>query len=215
MPVEEPSATRPGARREAAGALTDLVLGVAAGVLARDLGRAGADPWWRATFWCTGAAALAGAVHHGVLTRRTRLAHVSWRVIGLLLTLAIALLLVATALQTLGRRDAARLAALAPVGPVAYAAAALRGHGGLGVAVSAQSAAMVAVVLAWAVAAARGHRAARLALAGIALSSGAAALRGLVPRRWARAGVDGDAVYHLAQIPGLVVMAHAARIGKG
>jgi hypothetical protein len=202
-------------RRETAGALTDLVLGTAACALARDLGRSGADPWWRATFWCTGAAALAGAVHHGVLTRHSSMAHVSWRVIGLLLTIAIALLLVASALQTLRRRDAIRLAALAPVGPIAYGAAALAGHGGLGSAVVAQSATMAAVVLAWTRAAAAGHRAAPLALTGIALSSGAAALRGLVPERWARAGIDGDAVYHLAQIPGLVVMARAARAGSG
>ncbi len=194
--------------------MTDLALGLGACALAHRARRPpAAGGTWRAAFWCTGAAALLGAVHHAAGGGDRPGAHTRWRIVGVLVSSAMGLMLVASVRQTLGR-PAGRLAvAPALLGPAAYAVAAARGGGGLATLVRVQAGTMAGIVLTWALAARRGHPAAPAAGLAIGLSVGAAALRGLTPRAWTRAGVDGDAVYHLAQIPGLVALARAARTG--
>lgn len=209
-PDESSIAPRP--RDEAVGAATDLVLGLAACGLARRMRREpAAGPWWQASYWCTGAAALLGAVHHAGLTRDPSLAHVSWRIIALLVSLAIAMLLIASALQVAGPLASLALAPIAAAGPVAYAVEAVRGGGTLRSLVAMQGLTMAAVLCIWLAAAARRNPAAAPALAGIATSLVAAGFRARPPAAMARRGVDGNAAYHVLQIPGLALLARAAR----
>jgi len=204
----------PDGRVAASRAVTDLALGLGACELARRSARPpAASGSWRAALWCTGASALVGAVHHAARTDDPRAAHIRWRIIGVLLSVAMGLMLIASVRQTLGRRAGRLAVAPAIVGPVAYAGSAVRGGGGLPTLVAVQSGTMAGIVLTWVVGVRRGHPAAPTAILAICLGIGAAMLRAVTPRSWARFGVDADAVYHLAQIPGLVALARAARTG--
>lgn len=213
-PPAPPPADR-SARAETAGALTDLALGAAAGVIARRLGRSrAAGPLWRATFALTAAAALLGAAHHGLVTRRhPGLAVITWRVIAATVTASLAALLLATVRQTLGGRATLALVPVAAVGPAAYLASLRHGAGDLDRMVRLQGATMAVVVLAWLHAAAHSRPGGRTGVAAIALSAAAAGLRARPPAAAVRLSLDGDALYHLAQIPGLILFARAATAG--
>lgn len=210
-PPVSPRATRSG-RTEAAGALTDLALGAAAAAITRRLRRSpAAGPLWRATFALTAGASLLGAAHHGLLTRRhPGLAVITWRVIAATVAAALAALLLATVRQTLGPRATLAVFPLAAAGPAAYLASLRRGGGDLDGMVRLQAAAMSVVVLAWLQAAARGRPGGRIGVAAIATSAAAAGLRARPPAAAVRHGLGGDALYHVAQIPGLVLFARAA-----
>ena len=88
---------------EPAPSLTDLALGlVALAGLARAAEPAGRAPLLALTFWWTAAAALAGAVHHGVVTCSDTWAGASWAVISGMVVLAVSYLLAATVEEVLG-----------------------------------------------------------------------------------------------------------------
>ena len=198
---------------EPAPSLTDLALGLVTLGLAMTLqSRPGVHRYWRLTFWWTAAAALAGAVHHGVVTCSDTLGRPELgghqrdgRPRGLVPA----------------RRDR-RWRCSAPAGAgvfwllrsgglVAYAVLALTGRAGIGAILLCEGLTMIAILALW------GYAAAPREPAGVARHHRAGG-----ERRWPRSpralpsgatelvGLDPTSLYHLAQIPGLVLLAWAA-----
>src|SRR5215208_1597422 len=91
-------------------AFTDLALGLVAVLLAARLRRSsGVQAHWQSALWWFGGAALAGALHHGVLVQWPRVADVSWAVISILVVVAVSYLLAGTVAEVLGDRKSTRL----------------------------------------------------------------------------------------------------------
>ena len=196
---------RPGGAARA-GALSNLALGLVTLREARRLARApGVRPAWARTFGWLGAGAVAGALHHGGRGPRP-----SWGTVGWLLGMGLAGLLEASA-EEAGARHPGAARALGRAGPAVYGALLGTGRRGLDALVRAQGPAMAASVGVWVRAARAGDPRARLVLRAMAASAGAAAVRRLVPERVGGRRVDRDTLYHLAQIPGVLLLSRAVR----
>jgi hypothetical protein len=184
--------------------LTDLVLGIVAVSLALRLrGSPAVHRHWRSALWWFGIAALAGVVHHGVIVRRPDVAGPSWALISLLVVVAVSFLLAGTVHDVLRGRRAGTFWLLRSLGIAAYVLIALAGHAGIQAMLACESLTMASILVLWLWAGYRAHPRARAMLLAIT-ASGAAALTKL-------AGVDvvsldPTSVYHLAQIPGLVLL---------
>jgi hypothetical protein len=108
-----------------------------------------------------------------------------------------------------GSRGPARV--LGCAGLAAYGALSGGRRRGLDALVRAQAATMAATVAVWLRAARAGHPMARPVLRAMAASAGAAALRRAVPAQLGGRPVDRDTLYHLAQIPGVLLLSRAVR----
>jgi hypothetical protein len=196
---------------EPASSLTDLLLGVVAITLALRLRGAAPDrrQWYRTFAW-TGAAALAGAIHHGVITYSERWSGPSWAVISGMVVIAISYLLAASVTEVLGPGRWRAFWLLRSLSLGAYAILALLGHAGIGAILACEGITMVAVLALWGIAAAHGHPRAPGVIAAI-LASGAAAALKAAPLGDLPLTFDTNSVYHLAQIPGLVLLWLAVR----
>jgi len=195
---------------EPALALTDLALGVAVvGVALALRGQPHVAGAWHRMFWWTAAAAIAGFVHHGWVAFSDVLDGPGGIVVSAMIIVAISYLLAASVHEVLGpgRRVvfwAMRLTSLA-----AYGGLALVGRAGIGSLVLAESATMIAVVALWAWALHRRHPLAPRVVAALGASA-VAALTTLLPDAAAMAvALDPVSLYHLAQVPGIVMLAHA------
>src|SRR5680860_121802 len=136
---------------EPAPSITDLVLGLAAVGLAAWLPRnAAISRHWRPLFWWTGAAALAGAAHHGAVTCSERWAGPSWAVVSVMVVVAISYLLAATVDEVLGPGRGRVFWVLRSAGLVAYAELAVSGRAGVGSILLADGLTMIAVLALWA-----------------------------------------------------------------
>jgi hypothetical protein len=200
---------------EPAQSLTDLALGVVTLTLAVRAGRLpGVHRYWRAAFWWFGLAALAGAVHHGVMVRSEQAADVSWTVISLMVVVAVSYLLAGTVEEVLGpgRRRAFWL--LRSVGIVAYAIVALTGNAGIATILACEGITMICILALWGWAARRRHPLARPMVAAIAASGAAAAMKALPRGLLEPVGLDPTSIYHLAQIPGMVLLFTAVAGGR-
>lgn len=191
---------------EPAQSLTDLLLAVVAIGLASQLGSPTVSRHWRTAFWWFGTAALAGAVHHGVVVRWTRVADVSWAVISLMVVVAVSYLLAATVAEVLGPGRARAFWLLRSIGIVAYATAAATGHAGIGAMLACEGLTMLSVLALWLLAARRGHPLAPPMLVAIAASIGAAAVKLPGADVVRPVGLDGSSAYHLAQVAGIVLL---------
>jgi hypothetical protein len=187
---------------EPAQSLTDLLLGVVTVVFALRLSRS----HWRTAFWWFGVAALAGAVHHGVIARWPHAADVSWTLISVLVVVAVSYLLAATVAEVLGpgRRRAFWL--LRSIGLLAYLVMAAAGHAGIATILACEGLTMISVLALWGWAAARGHPLARPVLIAIVASGAAAGLKALSPALFRPVGLDPTSAYHLAQIAGMALL---------
>jgi len=165
------------------------------------LRRAGTTAAWRGTFAWIAASALLGAAYHAWIGSELSWSAAAWAPIGATLVLGLGFLLAASAEDTgVGRW----CWALPAAGLVAYAVLAIVGVAGLAALGVAAGATMAAVVVVWLRAARARHPLAPTALAAIVASALAGAV---VPAVAAIApAVDAAAVYHVAQIPGLVLL---------
>jgi hypothetical protein len=92
---------------------------------------------------------------------------------------------------------------------VAYAIVALSGNAGVGAILLCEGVTMIAILALWFRAAAQGMPLARQVCVAL-LASGAAAAFRAMPEEWTEVvGLDPISLYHLAQIPGLVLLARA------
>ncbi len=191
--------------------LTDLLLGIVVVTLAVRLRRVRpGHRYWQASFWWAGIAALAGAVHHGVIVRWPRWGDVSWTIISAMVVVAISYLLAATVAEVLGPGRARAFWLLRSVGLVAYAGLALTGHAGIAAILSCESLTMLCILALWGWAALHDHPLARPVMLGILASGAAGAIQALSPEVTAWVGLDPTSAYHLAQIVGMVLVYRAA-----
>jgi hypothetical protein len=195
---------------EPAPSLTDLALGLTGLALAVRLRRVpGLHRHWVTTMRWTAVAALAGFVHHGWITCSPRWAGPSWALISGMVVLAVSYLLAATVHEVLGPGRGRVFWILRSAGLVAYAGLAVTGHAGIGAILLCEGITMIAILALWGLAAHRRHPLAPLVIAALAASGGAAVFRALPHDLTGVLGLDPVSLYHLAQIPGLVLLAHA------
>jgi hypothetical protein len=188
-------------------ALTDLALGAVTVLLACRLrGAHGAVRQWRNAFWWFGIAALAGAVHHGVVVRSETAAEVSWAAISMVVVVAVSFVLAATVADVLGPGRARAFWVLRSVGLVLYAIVALTGHAGIAGIMACEGVTMVCVVGLWLLAAHRRHERAVPVLVAIVVSGAAAGLKAVDPAVLRPLALDPTSAYHLAQIAGTVLL---------
>lgn len=210
MPVATGPAYRARVLAQPALSLTDVVLGTVVLALAVRLARVPtANRHWFRSFGWAGVAALAGAVHHGVIVRWPQPAAISWAVISLMVVVSVSYLLAATVLEVLGPGQARTFWLLRSAGLVAYVGAALTGNAGVTAMLVCESLTMLAVLVLWGLAAYRRHPMARPVILAI-LACGAAALTQLIPAETTDAvELDPVSVYHLAQIAGMLLLYRA------
>jgi hypothetical protein len=196
---------------EPASSLTDLALGVVVIALAVRLqATPGVHRYWRLTFWWVGAAALAGAVHHGVVTYSDTWAGPSWAVISMMVVVAVSYLLAATVEEVLGPGRGRVFWVLRSLGLVAYAGLAIAGYAGVGAILACEGITMIAILGLWGRALKERHPLAIPVLVAIVASGAAAAVRPLPDSATDLTGLDPTSLYHLAQIPGMVLLYLAA-----
>ena len=198
---------------EPAPALTDLALGlVALGLAAALQSRPGVHRHWRSTFWWTATAALAGAAHHGAVTCSDTWKGPSWAVISGMVVLAVSYLLAATVEEVLGPGRGGVFWLLRSAGLVAYAGLAVTGRAGIGAILLCEGLTMVAILALWGYAAHRRLPLAWPVITALVASGLAAVARALPPAATELVGLDPTSLYHLAQIPGLVLLARAVLV---
>jgi hypothetical protein len=192
---------------EPASALTDLALGLVIVALAVRLRSVpGVHRYWHLTFWWAGAAALAGAVHHGVVTSSERWSDPSWAVVSSIVVVAVSYILAATVAEVLGPGKGRVFWALRSAGLAAYAGLALSGRAGIGAILLCEGVTMIAVLALWGRALHERHPLALPVVVALGASAAAAALRAAPPEATALVGLDPTSLYHLAQIPGMVLL---------
>ena len=192
---------------EPAESLTDLALGAVTLALAVRLGRSSAgNRQWRAAFWWFGLAALAGALHHGLMVRWPQAADASWTVISVMVVVAVSYLLAATVAEVLGPGRGRAFWLLRSIGVVAYLTIAATGHAGIATILACEGLTMASVLALWVWAAHRQHPLARAMLVAIVASGAAAAVKALNPDLFSPVGLDPTSAYHLAQIVGMVLL---------
>ena len=195
--------------------MTDLALGVVTVVLALRLARSpSGHGYWRAAMWWFGIAALAGAVHHGVVVRWSQAAEVSWGVISVMVVVAVSFLLAATVEEVLGPGRSRAFWALRSVGVVAYLIIAATGNAGIAAILACEGLTMMGVLLLWGWAAHRRHPLAGPVLIAIVASGAAAGLKALSPDLLSPVGLDPTSAYHLAQIAGMVLLYMAVSVPR-
>lgn len=192
---------------EPASSLTDLVLGLVVIALAVRLqGMPGVHRYWRLTFWWAGAAALAGAVHHGVVTYSDTWDGPSWAVISGMVVIAVSYLLAASVVEVLGPGRGRVFWILRSASLVAYAAVALSGHASVNAILVCESVTMIAILALWGYALRERHPLAPSVVVALAASGAAAGVRALPSDLTETVGLDPTSLYHLAQIPGMVLL---------
>lgn len=195
---------------EPALSLTDLVLGLVVVALAVRLQRTpGVHRYWRLTFWWVGAAALAGAVHHGVVTHSDAWAGPSWAVISTMVVIAVSYLLAATVVEVLGPGRGGVFWVLRSAGLLAYAGLAIAGYASVNAMLACEGITMLAILGLWARGLRERHPLAPGVVLAILASGAAAAVRALPPSVTELVGLDPTSLYHLAQIPGMLLLYHA------
>jgi hypothetical protein len=195
---------------EPALSLTDLALGLVVLALAVRLqGTPGVHRYWRLTFWWAGAAALAGAVHHGVITYSDFWSGPSWAVISLMVVVAISYLLAASVVEVLGEGRGRVFWVLRSAGLIAYAGLAIAGYAGVNSLLACEGLTMIAILALWARALRDHHPLAMPVIIALLASGAAAGVRTLPDDVTGLVGLDPTSLYHLAQIPGMVLLYHA------
>lgn len=192
---------------EPAASLTDLALGVVIVALAIRLERRrDVHRYWRLTFWWAGAAALAGALHHGLVTYSGTWRGVSWGVISTMVVVTVSYLLAASVHEVLGPGRARVFWVLRTGSLVAYIALALSGRAGIGSILLCEGVTMLAVLALWGIAAHRRHPLAGPVILAVLASGVAGAVRAAPEGVSGAVGLDPTSLYHLAQIPGMVLL---------
>ena len=190
--------------------VTDLVLGaVLVGCAGRLRRTPGVHRYWALMLWSAGAGAFAGAAHHLVFSGSPRAADLSWVVVGVLVAVALSYLLAATATATLDARWARVVIRARVAGLLAYVAwMAIAGIGRTAPLVLSESVTMAAIVGLWCYGRYAGRPEAGRVLVAIAVLALSAVFFALPARIFpASIGLDARSLQHLAQIPGVLLLA--------
>jgi len=196
---------------EPASALTDLLLGAVAVAVAVRIGRrTDLTPHWRRMFGWTATAALAGSVHHGFVTGSAHWSDQSWLVVTFLVVVAISYLLAASVDEVLGAGHARTFWVLRSASLAAYVVVAATLGASIGAILLCEGVTMFAVLALWGVGVRRHHPRAGAVAVAIVASVVAAVIRALPADLVEPTGMDPTSLYHLAQIPGVVLLYLAA-----
>ena len=170
---------------------------------------------WRLSFFFMGLAAILGGVHHGFIGPGGTSAAVSWAVISLSIAVAISFLLSATIASVLGQGRGRPLLVIRGVSLLAFFILAVLGRATIVTLLITEGLAMTVVVLLWLHAWRLEQPGAGLILIAIGASLMAAVVRGSslhVTLAWE---FDSTALYHLAQMPGIILLYVAVkRLGQ-
>lgn len=191
---------------EPAASLTDLFLGAVIVILALALRDADVHRYWMRTLWWAAAAALAGAVHHGVVTDFATWAGPSWALISGMVVITISFTLAASVHDVLGPGHQSTFWLLRSASIAAYAALAAFGYYGIATILACEGVTMVTILVLWGLALRRGHPRAPAMLLALGASILAGAVRALPDDVSAIIGLDPTSLYHLVQIPGVVLL---------
>jgi hypothetical protein len=191
---------------EPAASLTDLALGLVTLALAAGIGAVGVNRYWRRALWWAAAAALAGAVHHGFVTYSDTWAGPSWAVISGMVVITISFVLAASVHDVLGPDRYAAFWLLRSVSIGAYAVLAAFGHYGVGAILACEGVTMVTILALWVIALRRRHPRAPAMLLALAASMVAGSVRAVPSDVTEAVGLDPTSLYHLAQIPAMVLL---------
>jgi hypothetical protein len=187
-------------------ALTDLGLGLVAAWLAVLARTAGVGRYWRRMLWWAATAALAGAIHHGFVVRSDRWAGPSWAVISAMIVIAISYALAASVQDVLGPGRGRVFWVLRTASLVTYGVLAAFGHYGIATIVACEGVTMVCVLVLWFIAFVQGLPGARAMMIALAANVVAGVTRALPADLTEFVGLDPISLYHLAQIPALVML---------
>jgi hypothetical protein len=190
---------------EPAPALTDLALGLVAAWCATRARTWPVGRHWRTTFWWAAAAALAGFLWHGVLADSSW-AGPAWAAISAMVVVTISYALAATVHDVLGagRRRVFWVLRAGSLG--AYAVLALFGHYGVATILACEGVTMVCVLVLWLIALRRGLPGGRLMVLALAANIVAGCTRALPQGATGLVGLDPISLYHVAQIPAVVLL---------
>ena len=197
---------------EPASSLTDFALGVlsiGAAILVRRNDQA--HHHWRLTFLVIGFAAILGGVHHGFIDPDGRTGAVSWAIISLTIAVAISFLLSATIASVLGEGRGRPLLVIRGVSLFAFLILVILGRASILTLVITEGLAMIMVVLLWLHAWRLEQPGAGLVLFAIGASVLAAVVRGSSAHVTLGWEFDTNALYHLAQMPGIILLYVAVR----
>jgi hypothetical protein len=189
-----------------AASLTDLALGLVGLTLALAARPLDVSRYWRKTLWWAAASALAGAVHHGFVTYSRTWEGPSWAFISGMVVITISFSLAASVHDVLGpgRRKVFWVLRSASLG--AYVGLAAFGHYGVGTILACEGVTMVTILALWGIALRRGHPRAPAMLLALGASVLAGCSRALPAHVTDAVRLDPTSLYHLAQIPGLVLL---------
>ena len=197
---------------EPASSVTDFVLGVLAIGAALSLERKGqVSHHWRLSFFFIGLAAILGGVHHGFIGPDETPGAVSWAVIILSIAVAISFLLSATIYSVLGEARGRSLLAIRSVSLLALFILVVLGRATILTLLITEGLAMIVVVLLWLQAWRLGQPGVPLVLVAIGASLLAAGVRGFSVHVTLGWEFDANALYHLAQMPGVILLYVAVR----
>ena len=186
--------------------LTDLALGLVALMFAVRGATAGVSRSWRRMFWWAAIAALAGAVHHAVVTFSEPLTGPSWALISAMVVITISYALAATVEDVLGPGRGRVFWALRMASLVAFAVLALFGYYGISTIVACEGVTMASVLALWAVAYKRGLAGAGPMLVALAANVFAGITRAMPSSITELVNLDPVSLYHLAQIPPMALL---------
>ena len=193
---------------EPASSITDFALGIIAISVAFGLWRKGRIyPQWPIAFAFFGIAALLGGIHHGFLEPYETIANASWAAISLVVAIAITFLLAATVATVLGEGRGRPLLAVRTASLVTFLILAILGRATIHTLLITEGLVMVMVLILWLHAWRLGQPGVGLILVAIGASVLAAGVRGSALHvTFAGWEFDPNALYHLAQMPGLVLL---------
>jgi hypothetical protein len=197
--------------------LTDLLLGLVVCVLAIALLRrrvAPAHRYWEFALGWIGLSALGGFVHHGYLVRWPEVATVSWTLISIAVVLGVSCLLAATVEEVLGPGHRRVFWVLRSAGLGAYVGLAITTGAGVNALIACESITFACIVGLWAWAARHRHPLALPMLVAIVASAAAAGTRVISDDLTGAVHLDGDSLYHLAQIVGVVLLYRAVATAR-
>jgi hypothetical protein len=182
---------------------------VALGLALRLRGAPGVHRHWHLMLWSAAGAALAGALYHGLLHDRAALAGPGWVVVGVLVVLMLSYLLAGSVHDVLGPGRARVFWVVRLTGLLAYVGLAIVGKGHLTALLLCESLTMAGVLVIWLHAARRRHPRAAGMVAAILASGLAGVVFALPEAVTAPLGLGPAPLSHLAQIPGIVLLAAA------
>jgi Family of unknown function (DUF6962) len=185
--------------------LTDLALGLVAVAAALRAGPAGVGRYWRRMLWWAAAAALSGAVHHAFVAG-SRWAGPSWAVISAMVVVTISYALAASVEDVLGPGRGRLFWVLRMGSLVAYATLAAFGHYGIATIVACEGVTMTSVLALWVIAVRRGLPGAPGMMVALAANLVAGISRALPAALTELVGLDPISLYHLAQIPAMLML---------